>query len=116
MKHKIVGILDITLATIFSLAQFSLLFFVYPRFFRLYSELDIDLPAVSKYYSLMSIFFFVFFLFVGFVGIKLLRKPTANLFKICLALLVLMIMLTCFSMANSVIGLINPIYNLTSSI
>ena len=82
----------------------------------LYQEMDAELPIYTQYSSVFSVIFLLIFLVVIIVGVKLLMKPTNTLFNLGVIALVLLLTLSGYFVAVSVLGVIVPIYNVTNSI
>lgn len=116
MKNKIIAVIDIFLGLLFSIEQMILLIFVYPRMAALYNDFDTQLPPTTRYFPIYSVIFIILFAGVILIGIKLLKKPTDKLFKLGVAGLIIMLLFAGYAVGISVIGLISPIYNLSTAI
>lgn len=116
MKYKVVGVLDILLSSLFLVSQLGIVFFVYPKMSQMYSEFNLDLPFITRYFYFFSILFIILYVCIFIVGIKLVKSPNQKLFVVGLFSLVVMLLFSGYFIATSILGAITPLYNLSSSL
>jgi hypothetical protein len=81
--------------------------------FSLYQDFGSQLPLMTRYFPLFSVIFLMIFFGVVFVGIKLLKKPTMNLYLIGIIALVIMLIFAGYWIGMSVLSIIMPLYMVT---
>jgi len=112
--YKIIGILDIILGSIFSIFELILLFIVYPKLQVLYEGFDAELPTTTKLAPYIMFVILIIFLSIVFIGVKLLKSPTDKLSKLGLIGFIVLILISGYFTAASILSVINPIYHLTT--
>ena len=116
VKYKVVGILDIVFSSLFLITQLGLIFFVYPKMYQLYSKFNVQLPFITRYFYFFSFAFILIYLTIFVVGIKLLKSQNQKLFVLGVIALVMMFVFSGYFIVTSVLGAINPIYDLSNNL
>jgi type II secretory pathway component PulF len=111
-----VGYLNIFLGSVYALSQLGILLFVYPKLFKMYETMDVDLPRETTFSPVISAFSAIIFLCVVFLGVRILTKPSEKVFRWGVVSLVLLLTISGLFFSASVLSTVTALYNITSSL
>lgn len=117
MKYKIAALANLTIGSMQILVALNLIFIVIPRMMELYEQFNTVFSMTSSYLApTLNVLLGIINIFIGYKILITKDKLKEKYFTVSIAILAITFIIAGAAATLSVLTIINPIYNMASSI
>lgn len=118
MTNKLFAVFNIVVGSIQLFIELSTLVFVRPRLMNIYSEFGAEIPIAVSYHPYFLGLLAILTLAIVLLGVKLIRskEPNDALYKLNFLSALFLIIVMLVVIPVNLVGLISPLYNITSDL